>query len=76
VDRNRDGIATQLKRKMVWDPVKELLPKDEQANRVLSYARQPGGESDAEDHHRHSETTFCGPTVPDWQKCRAMNWTQ
>lgn len=36
------GIATQLKRKRVWDPVKEVFPNDEQANRQLSYARRPG----------------------------------
>jgi hypothetical protein len=36
------GIATQLKREMAWDPVKEVFPKDEQANRMLSYARRPG----------------------------------
>ena len=36
------GIATQLKRKMTWDPVKEVFVGDEQANRLLSYARRPG----------------------------------
>ncbi len=38
------GIATQLRRKMRWDPVKEVFPDDEQANRLLSYARRPGFE--------------------------------
>ena len=38
------GIATQLKRTMMWDPVAERFPKDEQANRMLSYARRPGWE--------------------------------
>jgi hypothetical protein len=38
------GIATQLKRTMAWDPEKEIFPKDEQANRLLSYARRPGWE--------------------------------
>jgi len=38
------GIATQLKRKIAWDPVKEEFPGDEQANRLLSYARRPGWE--------------------------------
>ncbi|MCX5758400.1 MAG: Gfo/Idh/MocA family oxidoreductase [Candidatus Hydrogenedentes bacterium] len=38
------GIVTQLKRKMAWDPVKEIFPEDEQANRMLSYARRPGWE--------------------------------
>ena len=38
------GIATQLKRKMIWDPVKEQFKDDEQANRLLSYARRPGWE--------------------------------
>lgn len=38
------GIATQLKRKMAWDPVKEKFVNDEQANRVLAYARRPGWE--------------------------------
>jgi len=38
------GIATQLKRTMIWDPVAERFPKDEQANRMLSYARRPGWE--------------------------------
>lgn len=38
------GIATQLKRKMVWDPLKEEFPGDEQANRLRSYARRPGWE--------------------------------
>jgi hypothetical protein len=36
------GIAPQLNHKMVWDPVKEVFPKDEQANRMLSYARRSG----------------------------------
>jgi len=40
--RNRTGIVTQLKWKRVWDPVKKVVPKDEQANRRLSYARRPG----------------------------------
>jgi predicted dehydrogenase len=38
------GIASQLKRKMAWDPVKEVFPDDEQANRLLSYARRSGWE--------------------------------
>lgn len=38
------GIATQLRRKMTWDPVKEVFVDDEQANRLLSYARRPGWE--------------------------------
>lgn len=38
------GIATQLKRTMAWDPVKEVFPGDEQANRWLAYARRPGWE--------------------------------
>lgn len=38
------GIATQLKRKMIWDPVKEQFKDDKQANRLLSYARRPGWE--------------------------------
>jgi len=38
------GIATQLKRTVAWDPVKEVFPGDEQANRLLSYARRPGWE--------------------------------
>ncbi|MDQ1256192.1 MAG: Gfo/Idh/MocA family oxidoreductase [Candidatus Hydrogenedentes bacterium] len=36
------GIAMQLQRKLTWDPVKEEFPGDEQANRLLSYARRPG----------------------------------
>lgn len=38
------GIATQLKRTMTWDSVKERFSDDEQANRLLSYARRPGWE--------------------------------
>jgi len=38
------GIATQLKRKLAWDPGKEQFKDDEQANRLLSYARRPGWE--------------------------------
>ncbi len=38
------GIATQLKRKLTWDPIKEKFDNDEQANRLLSYARRPGWE--------------------------------
>jgi predicted dehydrogenase len=38
------GIASQLKRTIAWDPEKEIFPKDEQANRLLSYARRPGWE--------------------------------
>ena len=36
------GIAMQLKRTLAWDPVKERFPADEEANRLLSYARRPG----------------------------------
>jgi len=36
------GIAMQLKRTLAWDPVKEKFPADEEANRLLSYARRPG----------------------------------
>ncbi len=38
------GIASQLKRKMRWDPVREVFPDDGQANGLLSYARRPGWE--------------------------------
>lgn len=38
------GIATQLKREIAWDPAKEVFVNDEQANRLLSYARRPGWE--------------------------------
>jgi predicted dehydrogenase len=38
------GIATQLKRKMTWDAAAERFVGDEQANRLLAYARRPGWE--------------------------------
>ncbi len=38
------GIATQLKRKLIWDPKTERFIGDEQANRQLAYARRPGWE--------------------------------
>jgi len=39
------GIAMQLKRTLAWDPVKEEFPADAEANRLLSYARRPGWQS-------------------------------
>jgi len=36
------GIAMQLKRTLIWDPVLETFPGDHEANRLLSYARRPG----------------------------------
>ncbi|MBN2307817.1 MAG: Gfo/Idh/MocA family oxidoreductase [Candidatus Hydrogenedentes bacterium] len=36
------GIAMQLNRTMTWDPVKEEFPGDDEANRLLSYAKRPG----------------------------------
>jgi len=36
------GMAMQLKRRLTWDPVKEEFPADDEANRLLSYARRPG----------------------------------
>lgn len=38
------GIATQLKRTLSWDPIKEVFVDEEQANRYLAYARRPGWE--------------------------------
>ena len=33
-----------LHQNVTWDPVKEVFVGDEQANRLLSYARRPGWE--------------------------------
>ena len=38
------GIVMQLRRRLVWDPVNEVFPDDDEANRLLSYARRPGFE--------------------------------
>jgi len=35
------GIAMQLKRRLTWDPAKEQFVGDEEANRLLSYAKRP-----------------------------------
>ncbi len=36
------GIAMQLGRTMRWDPAKEAFPAEDEANRLLSYAKRPG----------------------------------
>ncbi|MCP4641203.1 MAG: Gfo/Idh/MocA family oxidoreductase [bacterium] len=36
------GISMQLGRTVTWDPAKEVFPADDDANRLLSYAKRPG----------------------------------
>jgi hypothetical protein len=35
------GVVKQLKRPLKWDPVAERFPDDDEANRLLSFARRP-----------------------------------
>jgi hypothetical protein len=35
------GVVKQLKRPLKWDPVAERFPDDEEANRLLTFARRP-----------------------------------